>query len=104
MQQVAFAPTAERIDNALWASGSVIRLGRGRPRNALQPPSSTGSKMGTGVVAVTAAWASLAAPTVDGDVDLLDSRTLTPTGRIRLAQMPAPTDRPAGPQRSPTTE
>jgi WD40 repeat protein len=46
------------------------------------------------VLAVTAAGATLAAPTVDGDVDLLDSRTLTPTGRIRLAQTPAPTDGP----------
>jgi WD40 repeat protein len=50
--------------------------------------------MATGVLAVTAAGATLAAPTVDGEVDLLDSRTLTRTGRIRLTGLPPLTDRP----------
>jgi WD40 repeat protein/DNA-binding SARP family transcriptional activator len=92
VQQVAFAPNGQRIYSA-GQDGSVIAWDlAGRER--LGRLFSTGSRMGTGVVAVTAAGASLAAPTVDGDVDLLDSRTLTPTGRIRLAQMPAPTDGP----------
>jgi WD40 repeat protein len=47
--------------------------------------------MATRVLAVTAAGSSFVAPTGGGSVDLFDSRTLTRTGRIQLARMPAST-------------
>jgi WD40 repeat protein/class 3 adenylate cyclase len=92
VRQVAFAPNGQRAYST-GQDGSMIAWDlTGRDR--LGRLFSTQTRMPTGVLATTAGGSSLAVPTVDGYVDLFDSRKLTRTDRVRLTPPPPSSDRP----------
>jgi DNA-binding SARP family transcriptional activator/WD40 repeat protein len=85
LQEFAIAPDGRTAYSA-GRDGSVIGWDLAGTRR-LGRPFRVGPRTPTGVLAVTAAGSSFAVPNDGGDVDLLDSRTPTRMGHIRVRRV-----------------